>query len=294
VPGFEYGSQTDPTKNIMTSADARIALSREDYERRVSMAGQAVILSRWENEITFLDLRPLAQFVRSVYFGADDAKRQSAAARTSGLSPSIMRRSKPLVIATLASPSPTVARIGNQGSPNDQDLRKPLKAWVGNLDGEIRIFDVSSFAEDAPRPIPEASITELAVTNAGRNSTSMTRQGSETVLVVSRGDRRLEWIGIAEDDKKTLKVLRTLEDSRIGDPVLADVSDRGPVVTIGDFTAKRLFNYRFGPTENNGGKPPANYGCGPNGADATCAAFEFGGTFDLPGTPFFVGTTNVN
>lgn len=295
VPGFEYGSQTDPTKNILTSADARSALSREDYERRVPMAGQAIVLSRWEGKATFLDLRPLAQFVRSVYFGTDDARRQSAAAKdvwpfTFENAPEAM----PLVVATLSTPAPTVARIGNQANTNEQDLRKPLKAWVGNLSGEVRIFDVSSFVEDAPRPIPKDGIQEIGVVQAGRNLTSMTRQGSDSVLVVSRGDRRIDWVGIPEDDKKSLKVLRTLRDSRFDDPVLADVSDRGPVVTIGDFTAQRLLNYRFGATENNGGKPPAAYGCGASGADTACDAFEFGGSFDLPGTPFFVGTTNVN
>jgi hypothetical protein len=295
VPGFEYGSQTDPTKNIMTSAEARNALSREDYERRVPMAGQAIVLSRWENEVTFLDLRPLAQFVRSVYFGPDDAKRQSAAAKdawpfTFDNAPEAV----PLVVTTLSTPAPTVTRIGNQASSNDQDLRKPLKAWVGNLDGEVRIFDVSAFAEDAPRPIPADGIKQIAMVRAGRNLTSMTRQGSATVLVTSRGDRRIDWVGIPDDDKKTLKVLRTLQDTRFDDPVVADVSDRGPVVTVGDFAGKRLRNYRFGATENNGGKPPANYGCGPGGSDATCDAFEFGGSFDLPGSPFFVGTTNVN
>jgi hypothetical protein len=122
----------------------------------------------------------------------------------------------------------------------------------------------------------------------------MTRQGSDTVLVTSRGDHRVEWVGIAQDDKKALKVLRTLGDSRFDDPVLADVSDRGPVVTVGDFTGKKLLNYRFGPTEANGGKPPASYGCGPGGGEADCKSFEFGGKLDLPGAPFFVGTTNVN
>jgi hypothetical protein len=295
VPGFEYGSQTDPTKNIMTSQDARNGLAREDYERRVPMAGQLVVASRWENEIAFLDLRPLAQFVRSVYFGADDAKRKAAAATdvwpfTFDNAPEAM----PVVVTTLSVPHPTVVRIGNQANTNEQDLKKPLKAWVGNLDGEVRIFDVSSFAHDAPRPIPAGSITELAKVKAGRNLTSMTRQGADTVLVTSRGDRRLDWVGIAQADKKTLAILRTLHDSRFDDPVVADASDRGPVVTIGDFAGKRLLNYRVGPTEANGGKPPANYGCGPGGADTDCTSFELGGTFDVPGTPFFVGTTNVN
>jgi hypothetical protein len=295
VPGFEYGNQTDPTKNIMTSVDARNALKREDYERRVPMAGQIVVASRWENKITFVDWRPLAQFVRTVYLGADDTIRQSAAARdqwpfTFASAPD----AKPVVVATLSTPHPTVVRIGNQPSGNEQDLRKPLKAWVGNLDGEVRIFDISSFAHDAPRPIPESSIKELAMVQAGRNITSMTRQDSQSVLVTSRGDRRIEWVGIAQDDKKSLRILRTLRDARFDDPVHVDSSDRGPVVTVVDFGGKKLLNYRVGATENNGGKPPANYGCGVDGADVGCTNFEFGGSFDLPGTPFFVGTTNVN
>ncbi|HMI84062.1 MAG TPA: hypothetical protein VK550_08200 [Polyangiaceae bacterium] len=295
VPGFEYGNQTDPTRNFLTSVDARNALQREDYERRVPMAAQIIVASRWENKITLIDGRPLAQFVRSVYFGADDATRQAAAARdvwpfTFESAP----QSKPVVVTTLAVPHPTVVRIGNQPSGNEQDLRKPLKAWVGNLDGEVRIFDLSAFAHDSPRPIPESSIKELAKAQAGRNITSMVRQDSQSVLVTSRGDRRIEWVGIAQDDKKSLKVLRTLRDARMDDPVHADSSDRGPVVTVVDFNGKRLLNYRVGATENNGGKPPASYGCGMDGADADCQNFEFGGRFDLPGTPFFVGTTNVN
>ena len=56
------------------------------------MAGQAVIASRWENKVTFLDLRPLAQFVRNVYFGADDTKEPPQQRRTCGHSPSRMHR----------------------------------------------------------------------------------------------------------------------------------------------------------------------------------------------------------
>jgi hypothetical protein len=63
TPGTELGNQKDPTKNFLTSLDARAILAREDNERRVPMAGQAIVASRWEGKITLLDLRPLAQFV---------------------------------------------------------------------------------------------------------------------------------------------------------------------------------------------------------------------------------------
>ena len=91
-----------------------------------------------------------------------------------------------------------------------------------------------------------------------------------------------------------LEISRKLRDARIGDPVVVDVNDRGPVVTVGDFDGKKLTTFRVGPTENNAGKPPANYGCGMGGADAMCASFECGGELSLPGAVYFLGTTNVN
>lgn len=295
VPGYEYGNENDPNKNIMTSQTARDGLAREDYERRVPMAGQIVVASRWENMVTFLDMRPLAQFVRSVYFGPDDALREQAGAQdvwpfTFETNPEAM----PVVVGSVGIEHPTTVRINNQPNGNDEALRKPLKAWVGNLAGEVRIFDISAFVHDAPRPVPPESIVELARVQAGRNITAMTRRGNNQVLVTSRGDRRVDWVGVAEDDKATLKVLRTLRDSRFDDPVVADPSDRGVVITIGDFTGKRLYNFRYSNTEGNGGKPPADYGCGPDGTETGCPDFEFGGMLDVPGTPFFVGTTNVN
>ncbi len=295
TPGYEYGNEMDPDKNIMTSQEARNGLAREDYERRVPMAGQIVVASVWEDKVTFLDMRPLAQFVRSVYFGPDDALRQSAGAQdvwpfTFETNPEAM----PVVVTTVAVEDPTTVRVNNQPGGNDDGLRKPLKAWVGNRAGEVRIYDISSFVHDAPRPVPPASVVELAKVQAGRNITSMTRRGNNTMLIASRGDRRIDWVGVADDDPEHLKVLRTLRDTRFDDPVVVDGNDRGPVVTVVDFTGKTLLNFRTGNTEGNGGKPPADYGCGPGGAETDCPNYEFGGGLTVPGTPFFLGTTNVN
>jgi len=141
--------------------------------------------------------------------------------------------------------------------------------------------------------VPAASITELTKLKVTENITSMRSAGgtNDGVLVVGRGDRTIRWVSLGETG---FVVGRTLEDSRIVDPVAADPSDRGPVVTIVDFTGKMLLNFRIGPTENNGGKPPANYGCGVGGTDADCAKPEFGGELKIAGTPFYFGTTNVN
>lgn len=296
VIGFEFGNTGDPTKNIITSATARSAFARADYERWVPLTGQLVVASRWEGKLSFIDLKPLAAFVRDVYFGADDVKRQSAAAQdvwpfTFASNP----EATPLVAATLTSPHPTVLRVGNMPNSNGKGMAKQLKAVVGNLDGEVRAYDLSGFVSTAPRPIPAAGIVEMGKVLAGRNLTSMTLRANsaDQVLTTSRGDRSIQWIGV-DDKDGVFKLLRTFQDTRLNDPVITDASDRGPVVTTGDFTAKKLLTFRIGPTENNASKPPANYGCGAAGADATCASGEFGGELGLLGSPFYLGTTNVN
>jgi hypothetical protein len=158
----------------------------------------------------------------------------------------------------------------------------------------VRLFDLSAFSATT-RPVPAASILETAKVQAGANITSMTAQRSSSfnrsVVVASRGDRVIEWIDVTESG---LEISRKLRDSRADDPVVVDVNDRGPVVTVGDFDGKKLITFRVGPTEDNGGKPPANYGCGTGGADAMCATFECGGELALPGAVYFLGTTNVN
>ena len=302
--GTEFGGQPDPKNpadltwqqyNLMYSATVRTAFSREDYQRWVPLAGQLVVASRWENKITFIDLKPFWTFIRDIYFGADDQKRMAAAATdvwpyTFTTNPEMM----PVVVGTFPVQAPTVVRIENQPNTNGKGLQKSLKAWVGNVAGEVHLFDISSFVQDQPRPISPSAIKDVASLEIGRNLTSMTlRGGADHVIVTSRGDRSVQWVDVVDTDG-TLQLTRTLRDARFDDPVIADASDRGPVVTIGDFSAAKIFSYRYGMTENNGTKPPANYGCGDGGSDTTCQNFEFGGSLSIPGAVFFLGTTNVN
>jgi hypothetical protein len=290
--GNEFASKDDPTKNIATSDAARASFARDDYERWVASDGHAVVASRWEGKVTFLDMRPLYRFIRDVYFTSkekfDKAKAQDAWPYTFETNP----EAKPLVVTTVAVPKPTTLRVGNAVGAFGKGFEKSLHAFVGNVDGEIRAFDLSAFAEDV-RPVPAASVKELTKMKVTENITSMRPAfgPNDGVLIVGRGDRTVRWVRLGETG---FEIVRTLEDTRIGDPVVADPSDRGPVVTVVDFTGKKLLNFRVGPTEVNGGKPPSGYGCGVGGTDASCTAAEFGGELLIKGTPFYFGTTNVN
>jgi hypothetical protein len=291
--GNEFANATDPTKNIATNAAARMAFGRDDYERWVPTSGHAVVASRWENKVAVLDLRPLFQFVRSVYFTTQEkfeaSKGQDQWAYTFETSPEAL----PVVVTTVMVPEPTAVRVGNMLSGFPKGLEQSLHAFVANTAGEVRVFDISALADEQPRPVPAAAIVELTKLQAGRNITSMRKAGhaNTSVVVTSRGDRVVQFLQLGETD---LAVTRTIKDERLLDPVVAEQNARGPIVSIADFTAGKVLNFRIGPTEDNGGKPPANYGCGPAGADATCATPEFGGELALPGRVFCLGTTNVN
>ena len=86
-------------------------------------------------------------------------------------------------------------------------------------------------------------------------------------LITGRGhDGDRNWYTITATHELALSAAACVA---LGDPVVVDPNARGPIVTIGDFSASKILNFRTGPTENNGGKPPANYGCGMGGQDAT-------------------------
>lgn len=286
VIGFEFGQ-------MMDDPAVRQAFARDDYERWVPTQGHAVVISRWEGKATFIDLSPLFQFVRTVYFGSEEdwqiAKAQDVWPYSFESNPEMM----PLVVATVAIDQPTAVRVGNMAT-GATGLAAPFKAWIGDLSGAVHFWDISAFGTDV-RPVPPESITLVGSAQAGENITSISLVGgwgfNNDAVVASRGDRSIAWVHVGE---QTADVVRRLTDTRMQDPVRVDSNDRGPVVTIADFNGKQLITFRVGRTEDNAGKPPANYGCGEGGVDTECAAAELGGVFPIAGTPYFVGTTNVN
>jgi hypothetical protein len=286
VIGFEFGQ-------MMDDPAVRQAFARDDYERWVATQGHAVVISRWEGKATFIDLSPLFQFVRSVYFGTEEdwqvAKAQDVWPYSFESNPEMM----PIVVETVEIDQPTAVRVGNMAT-TATGLAAPFKAWIGDLSGAIHFWDISAFGSDV-RPVPPESITQVGSVQAGENITSISLVGgwgfNNDAVVASRGDRSIAWVHVGE---ASADVVRRLTDTRMQDPVRVDSNDRGPVVTIADFHGKQLLTFRLGRTEDNAGKPPANYGCGEGGLDTECTEGEFGGAFPIAGMPYFVGTTNVN
>ncbi|CAN5377557.1 hypothetical protein BH09MYX1_BH09MYX1_04020 [soil metagenome] len=292
--GNEFASTKDPTKNIATDDTNRAAFAVDNGSRWVASAGEAVVISRWENKATFIDLKPLFQFVRDAYFTTKEKFTASAGqgdtwAYTFDTSP----EAKPVVVTTIGTPNPTAVRVSNAIGSFAKGLQTSLHAFVANVDGEVRMYDVSGFLLAAPRPVPAAGIKELAKVQMGKNITAMRKSGraNGSMVIASRGDRAIQWLSVGET---AITIARTLRDARITDSVTIDPNARGPGITVGDFGGSALLNFRVGKTENNDRKPPAAFGCGALGVDADCTDFEFAGKLPLPGAPYYVGTTNVN
>jgi hypothetical protein len=252
-----------------------------------STAGFAVVIGKHENKAAFLDLQPLFQMVRQMYFTTEENYQKT---RDSGPAPrqwpyafDAQPRWKPPVVKVLDVDRPTAVIASLSGGAK-------ARALIASEDGMVGVYTVGGLAAEAPA-LPE-EIQRVAEVQVGRNPTCLGYQkgSSDTILAVSRGDREILWIKVSDRDAK---IVRRLRDQRLMDPVFAEVSDthgiETPLVTVADFAGRKIVNYRYGILvfATQGG---ARFGMGPQGKDE----FECGGVLEFPGSPFCISATNVN
>jgi len=252
-----------------------------------SSAGFAVVIARHEDKAAFLDLQPLFERVREMYFTTEEKYKQT---RDAGLDPKQWPYSfetdptwKPPVVAVLDVPQPTVVIASMDGG-------KKARALIASLDGKVGLYQVGGLATEDPAAPQE--IACVGTVQVGRNPVCLAYQkySHDTVLAVSRGDREIAWIKYGEKDAQ---VTRRLRDARLLDPVHAEVADTHGIetalLTVADFKGRKILNYRYGQLvfATQGG---AKFGMGAEGKDE----FECGGILEFPGSPFCISATNVN
>jgi hypothetical protein len=279
---------------------------------RYSKSGFAVVISKSEREAIFLDLKPLFAEVENMYFGtpanfaltanlgqADDQWPFSFA-----YAPNFA----PVVVKTVTlSEAPTSVKTS---------LQDVNRAWIGTMDGTLHVFDVGGYGNNMPAS--PSAIAEVGTVPVGRNPTwiayakhdwanpiqKTTSTINSEVIVVSRGDCRIDWVTLASDNN-TGSITRTLQDSRLVDPISAEDNDNhgteSYVLTVADYAGKQISQYRYGPVifwTNPGAagnsvaaacQPPTGCLMGPDGKDT----FEFGGAYALPGKPFRFTSANT-
>jgi hypothetical protein len=306
LPGIEFPTGVCAVGNReggrMNGRDGNVGLLREyDLARQADRdvflkgsnaqysdtAGFAVVIGKYENKAAFVDLQPLFARIREMYFTTEENYQKT---RDAGLEPEKWPYAfeadptwKPPVVKVIDVPNPTAVIASLSGGPR-------ARAFIASVDGKIGIYTVGGLAtEAAASPDQIARIGEVQV---GRNPTCLAYQkySRDTIICVSRGDRKIEWIKYGDKDAR---VFRTLRDARLIDPVFVEVADTHGIetslLTVADFKGRKIMNYRYSVLvfATQGG---ARFGMGKDGKDE----FECGGILEFPGSPFCISATNVN
>jgi hypothetical protein len=275
--------------------------------RVVATGGYAIVASKQEDKVAIVDLTALFAYVRNSYLSSAAALNATKAARgpaatqfpkTFDANPSI----KPTVVWQASYPTPTAVLAGQHLNAWSADR---LKAYVATEDGTIHIIDTSSFFwRYAPQV--KTVVGEIGSFKVGKNPVAMCfarRADKNLPLIPSNsnsgiadGTNNVFWVACRGDRSVVAchtfqgkgQVHMTIRDSRMGDPVALSTATRGPVLTVADFSGKKILSFRIGDIVDSYDK--VTYGCGPKGTDA----FEFAGELAVPGKPFLVGSSNVN
>ncbi|NOV25592.1 hypothetical protein E5S69_18985 [Cupriavidus necator] len=258
----------------------------------ISRSGVAAVISKSEKKVVFLDLKPLFDKVNNTYFEGSFSDLQNALSNT-GQEASQWPQTfavdnyAPTIIKTMSlAEKPTAVKVSI--------LANPGQAWVATEDGVIHAISVAGVQSGTN--LDPALIKEVTTLQVGKNPTSMIHQvnresfgNSNTKLwVVSRGDQKVQLVDMA-----TLTVEKTLQDSRIVDPISVSETQQSPlltsVITLTDYAGKQVLNYRYAPINLQGGNTPMYIGVGQSGNEE----FEFGGSYAVAGKPFNFTQSNV-
>jgi hypothetical protein len=306
LPGIEFPTGIcavgNDLNNRMNGRDGNAGLLREynlakQADRDVffkgsnsgygSSAGFAVVTAKHENKAAFLDLQPLFEKIREMYFTTEENYQKT---RNSGPKPDQWPFPfetdpswKPPVVKVVDVPRPTAAIASLAGGAK-------ARALIASEDGKVGVYTVGGLA--GKEPASADAIARAGEVQAGRNPVCLAYQKHawDTFIAVCRGDREIVWIKIGGGEPQ---VVRRLRDSRMIDPVFVESADTHGIetalITVADFKGRKIINYRFSELvfATQGG---ARFGMGPDGK----AEFECGGVLEFPGSPFSVSATNVN
>ncbi|HEX8330122.1 MAG TPA: RICIN domain-containing protein [Hymenobacter sp.] len=279
---------------VLTNETNRQSFVNGSNKDRYSKSGFAVIISKAEKKAVFLDLKPLFDQVRTMYFTTRSNFDQT---QNLGQQPgqwpfafSVTPNAAPVVAKTVTlNDAPTAVRTSLEQGVN--------QAYVATEDGTLRLFSVGGYGT-AAGGTPSA-IAEVGSVNVGNNPTSIAYVKDKSwgnpstignqLMVAVRGERAVKWVQLRGN---SASVFKTLRDSRMVDPVWIEDNDahgtEASIVTVSDYAGKQVINYRYGPIifHTNGG---ARYDMGADGR----AEFECGGVYKVSGKPFQLSGNNV-
>jgi hypothetical protein len=228
-------------------------------------AGYAIITSRSENKAVFVDLKPLLQYYRTMYFTTQALYSQTT---NGGSAPNqwpytfdYHPEQMPVVAYTLDVPSPTAVACGLSighctGCAGCNSPRNGWKEWrvtpfgdqyayVTTMDGKLLMYNVGNL-NGGTAATPPALYKSIVI---GKNPTSI-ENGNGTVykndiFINCRGDKSIYALQPSGD------VNYVLRDSRIEDPVMVENSYNGRrgvnryFIHVVDFAGKKVLTYVY-------------------------------------------------
>jgi hypothetical protein len=299
LPGGNFmGAENSPLADHWQS----FASGGSNYGR-YAKGGVAVVISKSEQKVAFVDLKPLFDYVNGTYFSSN-------VGITSNYG--MAANEWPYTFDQAPSQMPTLVKTVSLGAPptavRTTITTSPQRAWVATQDGTLHIYSLDGYAPgaEAAVPAPSAIVEVGTVTGIGRNPTSLAASKSEPsgasgdpineqVIVASRGDNKISWVRFA-NGRNSGSVVRTIQHDQLTDLVAVEDVDNfanaNNVVSVADYGGKAVRNYRYGPVIfSDGGACPAPTGCPVNAINGSVA--EYGGALSLPGKPFQMTTANV-
>jgi hypothetical protein len=288
-----------------------------DWSQAIARSGLAVVVSKSEKRAAVIDLRPLFQYYRKQYF---DQGAWEWGTMISGRGPG--PRQWPFTFEVAPAQTPVVVKVIDlPDRPTAVKLTRepPYRAFIATQEGKLRVFDLGTryldqkgeargrpediapmFSVDVGRnPTSIAYVKEKATLNPTATSALFGRRRPEDFLwVLSRGERKATMLQF-DPRLESAKVYKTLQDSRLVDPIaIEDVDNHGTesyILTVADYQGRTVHNYPYGPivmwTHDAKTAPcPHPKGC----ALRDGLPFEYAGGHALPGKPFQMGGANIN
>ncbi len=297
-------SQIDLTNDVL-----RANVYSGPWNAVVAKNGYAIVSSLYDGQVAMVDLTPLFSYLRESYLASPASFHATVAARGPG--PSDFPQSfavnpaiAPTVVWQTTVSEPTCVLAGQRIDRWSPDY---FKAYVAARDGTIRIIDASSLMQRNSWE-HRGPLQVVGSFRVGRNPTGMcfARRGDGNLPLIpydSTGKQRvcdpvnnLFYVAVRGERKVVAAVTyggagvvyRTIQDTRMGDPVAVSTAVRGPIVSVADFRGRKMLSFRVGAiTDSRHGK---TYGAGADGR----APFELAGELPFSGNPFLLNSTNVN
>jgi len=331
-----FADNNDPARGDLSQQSARDLWRgvnplwpAENRWHQLASGGYAIVASRAEGKVSFIDMTPLYAYYREMYLTT-----QANFNRTTNTSPtdpnkwpfafSAEARQRPSVVTTLdiAQPTGVSAGVEAQGFTNSRSAeyfeyiqRSPREAWSGveperylsrsrafvaSMDGTVRGFNVQGLNFPTSPVGKTVSATPLFSFAAGRNpnfaSVNATATASDDLWLVSRGDRRVTFAWPTGD------VQYSFTDSRMVDPVAGSVSFTQ--AGFGGNGAGRAVNTPFISIMDFNGKAILTYGVHPRIRNTTelypfrlpsgqAVDVLFGSRAPFPGKPFMMDQEEI-